>query len=127
MAIYGTALLSICLLAGLIAGRWLGGALGVEANIGGVGIAMLLLMVATEWLRKRGALNPPSESGIVFWSGIYIPVVVAIAATQNVKSAVHGGPAAVLAGALAVVLCFALVPAICRMGGQRDERGGREE
>ncbi len=129
MAIYGTALLSICLLAGLVAGRWLGTALGVEANVGGVGMAMLFLMVATDWLRKRGALNPPSESGIVFWSAIYIPVVVAIAATQNVRAAIHGGPAAILAGTLAVVLCFALVPAISRMGGPCDEgkAGGREE
>lgn len=123
MAIYGTALLSICLLAGLVAGKLLGSALGVEANVGGVGIAMLLLMVATDWLRRRGALSPPSETGIVFWSAIYIPVVVAIAATQNVRAAVHGGPAAVLAGTLAVALCFALVPVISRMGGPRDSGG----
>ena len=36
MAIYGTALLSICLLAGLIGGKLIGMAIGVDANVGGV-------------------------------------------------------------------------------------------
>jgi len=36
MAIYGTALLSICLLVGLILGNLLGRLIGVEANVGGV-------------------------------------------------------------------------------------------
>ncbi len=41
MAIYGTALLAICLLLGVILGNWLGILIGVDANVGGVGIAML--------------------------------------------------------------------------------------
>ena len=44
MIIHGTALVSLCLLAGLATGRLLGGALGVDADVGGVGIAMLLLI-----------------------------------------------------------------------------------
>mgnify|MGYP001548997519 CR=1 FL=1 len=47
MAIYGTALLSICLLCGLIAGKLLGLAIGIEANVGGVGIAMLMLILVS--------------------------------------------------------------------------------
>ncbi len=39
MPIYGTALLSLCLLTGLTVGRLIGAALGVDADIGGVGIA----------------------------------------------------------------------------------------
>ena len=46
MAIYGTALLSACLLIGLMLGTGLGHLIGVEANVGGVGIAMLLLILA---------------------------------------------------------------------------------
>ncbi len=38
------------------------------------------------------------------------------AAKQNVLAAVKGGPAAVLAGALAVGVSFALVPVISRIG-----------
>lgn len=116
MAIYGTALLSICLIAGLIAGKLLGHLLGMDANVGGVGIAMLLLILVTDRLKKTGALLPPSEAGILFWSSIYIPVVVAMAASQNVRAAIHGGPAALLAGTLVVAVCFALVPAFSRIG-----------
>ena len=50
MAIYGTALLSLCLLAGVILGNWLGIAIGVDANVGGVGIAMLILILIAERL-----------------------------------------------------------------------------
>lgn len=116
MAIYGTALLSLCVILGSITGTFLGRQLGLHANVGGVGIAMLLLIFTTERLRKSGALQPPSEAGILFWSSIYIPIVVAIAATQNVRAALHGGPAAILAGILAVAACVSLVPLISRIG-----------
>ena len=71
-------------------------------------------------MQRVGRLKPPSEQGILFWSSIYIPVVVAMAASQNVLKALKGGWAAVIAGALAVVVCFALVPAISRLGQSDD-------
>ena len=92
MAIYGTALLSFCLLVGLLAGKLFGWMLGMDGNIGGVGIAMLLLILLTDRLKREGALPEPSEQGILFWSSIYIPVIVAMAASQNVRAAIHGGP-----------------------------------
>lgn len=116
MAIYGTALLSICLLTGLIIGQGLGRLIGVDANVGGVGIAMLLLIFACDWLQRSGRLEPPSQQGILFWSSIYIPIVVAMAARQNVVAAIGGGPIALLAAGLTVMVCFALVPAISRIG-----------
>ena len=117
MVIYGVALLSGCLLAGAFLGDLLGELIGVEADVGGVGIAMLLLILLSDRLRASGRLNPTSQQGIVFWSSIYIPVVVAMAARQNVLSALEGGPAALLAGTLAVALGFVLVPLISRIGG----------
>lgn len=84
MPIYGTALLSICLIVGLFVGRLIGMAVGVDANVGGVGIAMLLLILASDWLRTTGRLKPLDESGITFWSSVYIPIVIAMAASQNV-------------------------------------------
>ena len=42
MAIYGTALLSLCLLLGSILGHLMGRAIGVDKDVGGVGIAMLM-------------------------------------------------------------------------------------
>ena len=116
MVIYGVALLSGCLLAGAFLGDLLGELIGVQANVGGVGIAMILLIVLSDRLRNTGKLSPMSTRGIMFWSSIYIPVVVAMAAKQDVLSALEGGPAAVLAGVLAVVVGFLLVPVIGRIG-----------
>ena len=116
MAIYGTALLSLCLLVGIFVGKLIGILIGVNANVGGVGIAMLLLILLSERLQKSGRLEPPSERGIIFWSAIYIPIVVAMAASQNVLAAIKAGPLALLAGMVSVLVCFALVPLISRLG-----------
>jgi malonate transporter MadL subunit len=116
MVIYGVSLLAGCMIAGLFLGELLGKLIGVQANVGGVGIAMLLMILFADFLRKRGRLNPVSQQGVIFWSSIYIPVVVAMAAKQNVVAAVKGGPTALLAGALAVVVSCALVPLISRIG-----------
>ena len=91
MVIYGVGLLAGCMLAGLWAGRLLGHALGVEANVGGVGIAMLLLLFFTQISPKSPALGPISATGVSFWSAMYIPIVVAMAAKQNVVAAVSSG------------------------------------
>ncbi|HKJ03173.1 MAG TPA: malonate transporter subunit MadL [Longimicrobiales bacterium] len=117
MVIYGVGLLAACYLSGIFLGDLLGDVIGVRANVGGVGIAMLLLILASDVLIKRGRLKPHTREGVIFWSAIYIPVIVAMAAKQNVVAALHGGPMAFLAGALAVVACFALVPVISRIGG----------
>lgn len=121
MAIYGTALLSLCLLVGLLAGKLLALLLGMDGNVGGVGIAMLLLIVLTDRLKKDDLLPQASEAGILFWSSIYIPVIVAMAATQNVRAAIHGGPAALLAGTAAVVACVILVPVFSKLGRQEND------
>lgn len=116
MAIYGTALLAGCVLAGLFVGDLLGSAIGVKANVGGVGFAMILLILSSEYLRKRDLLPTPTKEGVHFWSAIYIPVVVAMAAQQNVVGAIKGGPAAILAGLLATIVCYAMIPLIERIG-----------
>ena len=121
MAIYGTALLSLCLLVGVFVGNLLGIVVGVDANVGGVGIAMLMLILIGERLQKSGRLTVPSEKGILFWSAIYIPIVVAMAASQNVIAAIKGGPVGILAGAIAVLVSFALVPVISRLGQPDSE------
>ncbi|WP_110656392.1 malonate transporter subunit MadL [Salinicola halimionae] len=112
MVIYGVALLAGCMLAGLIIGDVLGQLLGIDANLGGVGIAMLLLIFVTGYLKDRGKLPETTESGITFWNAMYIPIVVAMAASQNVAAAFSGGMVAILAGVLAVVLGLALVPVL---------------
>ena len=92
MVIYGVALLSGCLLVGLLLGDLLGSAIGVQANVGGVGIAMLLLLYFSNLSSHKFKLRPLTESGLSFWSAMYIPIVVAMAAKQNVFAAISSGP-----------------------------------
>ncbi|ARU89554.1 malonate transporter subunit MadL [Pseudomonas sp. M30-35] len=121
MIIYGVAFLAFCTLVGITIGELLGKMIGVPANVGGVGIAMMLLIFLGGYLKKRGYLIPKSEHGIEFWSAIYIPIVVAMAAQQNVYGALSGGPMAILAGVAAVVVAFALVPVLDRMGQKKPD------
>lgn len=53
MIIYGTALLAICHLLGDYFGNTLGMLLGVKANVGGVAISMILLILSKELLAKK--------------------------------------------------------------------------
>ena len=116
MIIYGVAILSACLVAGLYVGELLGSLIGVQANVGGVGIAMLLLIFAQNLPRKKPFASGVSAGGITFWSAMYIPIVVAMAARQNVVGAIEGGALATLAGIAAVAVSFALIPLISRIG-----------
>ncbi|MBU3058758.1 malonate transporter subunit MadL [Pseudomonas indica] len=120
MIIYGVAFLALCTLAGLLIGELLGKLLGVPANVGGVGIAMLLLIFIGSYLHKRGLMNAKSNQGVEFWSAVYIPIVVAMAAQQNVLGALSGGPMAILAGVAAVVLSFVMLPVLDRFGQKKS-------
>lgn len=116
MKIYGVALLAACFLVGKILGNMLGKLINIDSDIGGVGFAMFLLMLSSIYLRKKGWLVEESERGVLFWSSIYIPIVVAMAATLNVKAAVSGGFIAVFAGIGATVAAMFLVPLIAKIG-----------
>ncbi|MFQ6004577.1 MAG: malonate transporter subunit MadL [Woeseia sp.] len=123
MVIYGVALLSFCMLIGVFVGDMLGALIGVQANVGGVGIAMLLLIIVSNLSHYRFTLNPITESGIGFWSAMYIPIVVAMAAKQNVIAAVSSGWLAITAGVMAVAASFAMIPVLARFGkGARSAR-----
>jgi malonate transporter MadL subunit len=116
MIVYGVALLSACLILGMLIGEALGVMLGVEANVGGVGIAMLFLVLASNSRQFKALTEGAAGDGIKFWSAMYIPIVVAMAARQNVAAAVDGGLLALLAGVAAVVVSFALVPVLSKIG-----------
>lgn len=122
MVIYGVALLSFCMLVGVFVGDLLGELIGVQANVGGVGIAMLLLIYLSNLHDHGLKLALPTETGINFWSAMYIPIVVAMAAKQNVIAAISSGWMAVVAGVAAVIASFLLIPVIARFGrgSQRD-------
>ena len=121
MIVYGVALLAFCLLFGTFLGDLIGVLIGVKANVGGVGIAMLMLLILSNFTHEKFRLAPPTELGITFWSAMYIPIVVAMAAKQNVIAAVSSGWLAVAAGALAVIASFALIPVFARFGGSESD------
>ena len=114
MIIYGTALLAACHLLGIFIGDLLGQALGVKTNVGGVGIAMLLLMLARLYMLKHDKLPKLTELGVEYWGAMYIPVVVAMAAQQDMVAALRGGPVAVLSAVAAVAVCAVVIAAINR-------------
>lgn len=123
MIIYGVALLSGCLLLGCLGGEVLGVVLGVQANVGGVGIAMLLLVLACRSRKFKMLVEGDSGRGIKFWSAMYIPIIVAMAARQNVVAAINGGMVALVAGVMAVLACFSLVPVLSKLGSKRAAVG----
>jgi malonate transporter MadL subunit len=50
---------------------------------------------------------------------MYIPIVVAMAAKQNVVAAVSGGGMAIIAGVLAVAVSFSMVPVLAKLSDKR--------
>ena len=114
MIIYGTALLAVCHLLGIFLGDLLGQALGVKTNVGGVGIAMLLLIAARLYMAKKDMLPKLTELGVEYWGAMYIPVVVAMAAQQDMVSALRGGPVALLSAFAAAGLCACVIAVINR-------------
>jgi malonate transporter MadL subunit len=116
MKIYGVAILAACFLAGQLLGEYVGYWLHIDGNVGGVGFAMLLLIVLGDWMKRKNYLSPESEKGVLYWSAMYIPVIVAMSATQNVQAALSGGWVAVLVGLLATSICFFLVPLVAKIG-----------
>lgn len=121
MIIYGVALLSACLILGLGMGEFLGVLIGVDANVGGVGIAMMLLVATCSLPAFRPLVEGTSGFGIKFWSAMYIPIIVAMAARQNVVAAVDGGLLALVAGVAAVGVSFTLVPVLSKVGSSTSQ------
>ena len=124
MVIYGVALLAGCYMAGNVIGELLGALLGVKANIGGVGFAMLFLIIISAWAQQKGIMKAPEEQGIKWWSAMYIPVVVAMSSIQNVAAALSGGVVAILGGLLAVAVGFLMIPVL---SGKREKETVSEE
>jgi len=121
MIIYGTALLALCHLTGIFLGDLLGVLIGVKSNVGGVGIAMLLLIALRMVMEPRKLMPAPTETGVTFWAAMYIPVVIAMAAQQNVVAALRGGPVAVIAAIGTVIVCACCISLINRMEAPGSE------
>ena len=121
MVIYGVALLSACFLAGNFLGDILGALLHVKANVGGVGFAMLFLILLSNKGIDAGWLDKKSQEGIAFRSAMYIPIVVAMSSIQNVVAAISGGAVAILGGLLCTVFGFLLIPIMSKNHAAKAE------
>jgi len=115
MNIYGVSLLAFCFLFGKIIGTYLGSIIGLSGDIGGVGFSMFLLVFINSYLKMKNINISKSENGIIFWSTMYIPIVVAMSASQNVKAAMLGGWLALTVGIMVVFFAFLLVPIISKL------------
>ena len=118
MEIFGLGLVGVCMFVGTFIGDFLGKSMGIKGNIGGVGFAMLLLVFISGWLEDHGKpLTEGTKSGIKLLSGLYIPIVVAMSAIQDVVSAFNGGLLSFLAGGVATIGSLLLLPLIMKVTG----------
>lgn len=115
MLLRGVALLAGCFIFGQLIGEILGHWLQINANVGGVGFAMLLLILTQNELEKRKLFHHEIEEGVNFWSKMYIPIIVAMSSIQNVRVALSSGFVAVLVGIVPVLICLATMPYISKL------------
>ncbi|QRQ11993.1 malonate transporter subunit MadL [Acinetobacter pittii] len=120
MIIYGTAILAICHLLGDYLGNTLGMVLGVKANVGGVAISMILLILSKELLAKKGYLPQVTQFGVLYWSGMYIPIVVAMSAGQNVVAALSGGMLGLIVSIASLIGTVLVIRYLNRMSGDYE-------
>jgi len=121
MKIYGVALLAFCFLAGKLIGNYLGVLIGLKSDVGGVGFAMLFLMLSYSYFKKKGLVKEMTAQGILFWSSMYLPIIIAMASTQNVKAAISQGPIAGVIGLVVTITGFLLVPLISKIGQSKNK------
>ena len=119
--IYGVALLAACMFVGSLVGNLLGLATGLNSDIGGVGFAVVLLVLVTNSPKVNKLLPDTYSKGIKFWKEMYIPVTVAMAASQNVVGALSGGVIALVLGVGVVFLMMLLIPVFNKFTSKNAE------
>ena len=123
-------MLSLCYFAGLFVGEVMGGLAGLNANVGGVGFAMLFLLLLCSYSEtvKTCLKNERFSDGLRFWQNMYIPVVIAMSASQDVVKAVRSGWLAILCGITLTVLSLCLIPFVSRISSSKNnlEEGARD-
>ena len=107
--IYGVATLSACMLLGTLIGTVFGDLIGAGTEVGGVGFAMLLLIFITNSKKLAFTQKPAFVQGVNFWKAMFIPVVIAMTATQNVFNMLSSSVVAIVAGAAAVGFSYLML------------------
>ena len=114
--IYSLTTLAACMLLGKYIGTLLGTLVGINADVGGVGFAIILLLLVTNSKVFPFTKQQEFIQGMNFWKKMYIPVVVAMAASQNVYRMLTSGIVAIVAGGAAVAVPFLFLFLIHKLG-----------
>lgn len=101
--------LALCMLLGKYIGTCFGTLVGINADVGGVGFAILLLLFVGNSKLFPFTKNQDFKNGMRFWKQMYIPVVVAMAASQNVFRMLNSGMVAIIGGIASVAFPFLLL------------------
>lgn len=121
--IYGVATLAVCMLLGMVIGTAFGNLIGAGTEVGGVGFAMLLLIFVTNSKKLPFTQKPAFAQGISFWKAMFIPVVIAMTATQNVFQMLTSSMVAIAAGAAAVGFSYLLLFVLHKLDDQKARAG----
>lgn len=124
--IYGVALLSACAFIGSFLGELLGDLIGLGKDVGGVGFAMVLLLLVTNSKKINAILPKDYTKGINFWKEMFIPVIIAMSASTDVVHALDGGVLALVLGIGVVVVMLLLIPVFNKFGGSSEDEAETE-
>lgn len=113
MEIYGLAILTALFLLGKTIGYGIGKLLNV-GDVGGVGWAMLFLILLINSKYWKDKVSERTKNGIKFIGAIYVPIIVAMVLRSNVVGAFKGGFISLLAGGIAVIAGLLLTPLLAR-------------
>lgn len=119
--IYSLVTLALCMLLGKYIGTCFGALVGINADVGGVGFAILLLLFVNNCKWFPFAKKQDFTQGMNFWKKMYMPVVVAMAASQNVYRMLNSGMVAIVGGAAAVVFPFLLLYILHKREERREK------
>ena len=125
--IYGVAVLSACAFIGSFLGQLLGTVIGLGKDVGGVGFAMVLLLLVTNSKKINAILPKDYTKGINFWKEMFIPVIIAMSASTDVIHALDGGVLALVLGIGVVVIMLLLIPVFNKFGGNSEDVAETEE
>ena len=125
--IYGVALLAACMFVGGFIGNALGLLIGLNSDVGGVGFAMLLLLLVTNSKKLSKYLPEAASDGLNFWKGMFIPIIIAMSASQNVYKAISSGVFAIVAGLLAVLFAFGCMILLNSIAKKTAEKNNEKE
>ena len=76
------------------------------------GVAFLVMV--NDQFYKKTSLHVETQAGVLFWSSMYIPVIVAMSSILNVKVALSNGWVAIFSGIVATSCCYLLIPLISK-------------